>query len=171
MTVQLSTQNRHWLLRAGLGAALLLVQGSALAIWTAVIAPDPVSRQQRCLLLSESQVTTDGYDSTPVRLMMDDASLWVVTESELDTSFADLRLQVDAEPMLRSDHLAGRQMILIFDQDIPALIQRFRTGRQVTVFLRFWPTWPATELFPVRFSLGGFSRAHDSMSRGCLPAR
>lgn len=62
-------------------------------------------------------------------------------------------------------------MILVFDPDIPALIQRFRTGRQVTVYLRFWPTWPATELFPVRFSLGGFSRAHDSMSRGCLPAR
>lgn len=36
--MQLSAQNRHWLLKAGLSAALLLAQGSALAVWTAEIA-------------------------------------------------------------------------------------------------------------------------------------
>lgn len=139
------------------------------AAWTATIKPDPVARQSRCLLVSDTQTTPDGYDSTPVFLALDGASLRVVTESELDSSFADLQLVVDKEPPVRSDAITHHKMVLVFDQDLPKLIEQFRAGKQVTVYLRFWPTWPATQSFPVAFSLAGFSKAHDRFTQGCQP--
>jgi len=65
--------------------------------------------------------------------------------------------------------LARKKMSLVFDQDIPGLIKKLRAGKQATVYLRFWPTWPATQSFPVTFSLAGFSKAHDSLTQGCQP--
>ncbi len=61
-------------------------------------------------------------------------------------------------------------MILVFDQNLPELIRQLREGRQATVYLRFWPTWPATQLFPVNFSLIGFSKALDALNQGCRPS-
>lgn len=139
------------------------------AAWTALLRPDPVTRQSRCLLISETQTTPDGYDSTPVFLVLDGASLRVVTESELDPSFNDLQLVVDKEPPLRSAAITHNKMVLVFDQELPKLIGQLRSGKQATVYLRFWPTWPATQSFPVSFSLAGFSKAHDRFTQGCQP--
>ncbi|MFO1421348.1 MAG: hypothetical protein U1F59_10545 [Candidatus Competibacteraceae bacterium] len=168
-----NSDGRSWwwrrLTACGLIGGLALAAVRAESAWTAVVKPDPLTRQPRCLLVSESQITSDGYDSTPVSLVFNGTSLLAVTESELDTSFADLQLVVDADPPVHSDKLAHNKMFLVFDQDIPGLIQKFRAGRQVTVHLRFWPTWPATQPFPVRFSLVGFSKAHDSLNRNCQP--
>ena len=152
-----------------LAGGLLSAASMAEAAWTAAIMPDPLTRQPRCLLSSDPQMSSDGYDSTPVTLVFNGSSLLVVTESELDTSFADLQLTVDKEPPLHSDQLARKKMSLVFDQDIPGLIQKLRAGRQATVYLRFWPTWPVTQSFPVTFSLAGFSKAHDSLTQGCQP--
>jgi hypothetical protein len=160
----------RWLAALGLSGGLALTAAPTEAAWTAAIRPDPLARQSRCLLVSEPQTTSDGYDSTPVSLVFNGTSLLVITESELDASFADLALVVDAEPPVRSDALAHNRMFLVFDQDIPSLVQKFRAGRQVTVYLRFWPTWPATRSFPVSFSLAGFSKAHDRFTQGCQPA-
>ena len=152
-----------------MASGLLAAASTAEAAWTAAIKPDPLTRQPRCLLSSDPQVTSDGYDSTPVTLVFNGGGLLVVTESELDASFADLQLTVDKEPPLHSDQLARKKMGLIFDQDIPGLIQKLRAGRQATVYLRFWPTWPVTQSFPVTFSLAGFSKADDSLTQGCQP--
>jgi hypothetical protein len=152
------------------GLAVGLAPALAEAAWNALIRPDPDTRQSRCLLVSDPVITEDGYDVTPVYLALDGAALRVVTESELDASFADLRLEVDAEPPITSNQIIHKKMILVFDQDLPQLIERFRAGKQATVHLRFWPTWPATQSFPVRFSLVGFSRAHDRFTQGCRPA-
>lgn len=159
----------RWLAVAvGLGGGL--APALAEAAWNAVIRPDPLTRQSRCLLVSETVTTADGYDATPVFLALDGVSLRVVTNSELDASFADLRLEVDADPTIHSSQIIHEKMVLVFDQDLPRLIERFRAGKQATVYLRFWPTWPATQSFPVRFSLVGFSRAHDRFTQGCQPA-
>ncbi len=99
--------------------------------------------------------------------MFNGASLLVVTGSELDGSFADLQLVVNDEPPLRSNKITPNKMILNFDQNVPDLLQRLREGRQATVYLRFWPTWPATQAYPVSFSLIGFSKAHDAFNQGC----
>jgi hypothetical protein len=154
----------------GLTGGLALAPAWADTAWTATMHRDPVTRQSRCLLISETLTTSDGYDSTPVYLAMDGVSLQVVTESELDTSFNDLRLEVDTEPPVYSDQIIHKKMILVFDQDIPKLIEQFRGGQTVTVHLRFWPTWPVTQSFPIEFSLIGFSKAHESFTQGCRPA-
>lgn len=159
----------RWLAVLGLSGGLALATAPASASWTAAVQPDPLTRQSRCLLVSQTQITSDGYDSTPVFLVFDGASLLVMTESELDTSFADLQLEIDKNPPIRSDKTA-RNMILVFDQNLPELIRQLREGRQATVYLRFWPTWPATQLFPVNFSLIGFSKALDALNQGCRPS-
>lgn len=152
------------------GLALVLVPALADAAWMATVRPDPVTRQSRCLLVSDPQTTPDGYDSTPVVLMIDNASLRVITESELDASFNDLHLVVDKESPLRSNAIIHHKMGLAFDQELPKLIEQFRAGKEATVYLRFWPTWPATQSFPVTFSLVGFSKAHERFTQGCQPA-
>ena len=153
----------------GLAGCLALTPVQATSAWTATLHRDPVTRQSRCLLVSETLATSDGYDSTPVYLLMDGVNLQVVTESELDTSFNDLRLEVDTEPPVYSNQITHKKMILVFDQDTPKLIEQFRGGQKVTVHLRFWPTWPTTQSFPIQFSLIGFSKAHDSFAHGCQP--
>jgi hypothetical protein len=159
----------RWLTVAvGLGGGL--APALTEAAWSAILRPDPVTRQSRCLLVSDPVTTADGYDATPVFLALDGASLRVVTESELDASFSDLQMEVDAEPPIHSNQIIHKKMVLVFDQDLPRLIEQFRAGKQATVYLRFWPTWPATQSFPVRFSLVGFSRAHDRFTRGCQPS-
>lgn len=155
----------RWILFCGLA----LTPALASAAWTALVRPDPVTRQSRCLLISETQTTSDGYDSTPVFLVLDGASLRVVTESELDPSFADLQLIVDKEPPLRSAAITHHKMVLVFDQGLPNLIGPLRSGKQATVYLRFWPSWPATKSFPVSFSLAGFSKAYERFTQGCQP--
>lgn len=148
---------------------LMLAPVLADANWTATMQPDPVTRQNRCLLVSDTRTTPDGYDSTPVFLALDNASLRVVTLSELDTSLTDLRLVVDKEPALHSSVLAPKKMVLVFDQQLPKLIEQLRNGKQATVYLRFWPTWPATQSFPVVFDLAGFTKAYDRFTQGCQP--
>lgn len=146
----------------------LMSRASAASAWTVAIAPDPLTHQARCLLSSAPQTTADGYETTAVKLAFNGDQLLVLTESELDPSFSDLQIAVDDYAPLRSSQIE-RHMILVFTQELPALIQQLRDGRQVTVRLRFWPTWPATNSFPVSFSLAGFRKAHDAFSQGCQP--
>lgn len=144
-------------------------EAAAEAVWTAVVKPDPVTHQSRCLLVSTVQTTSDGYDATPVTLVFNGTRLLAVTESEIDASFADLQLVIDKEPPFHSDQLAAKKMILVFEQDLPRLVEKLRAGRQATLYVRFWPTWPATQSFPVPFSLTGFSKAYDHLNRNCQP--
>ena len=160
-------RTRRWLVALAIGGGLL-VAGLAEAAWTVALKPDPLTRQPRCLISGEPQSTRDGYDVTPVSLVFNGASLLVITESELDPSFADLQLVVDKNPPIRAARIA-RNMILVFDQDLPELVRQLRTGRQLIVYLRFWPTWPVTESFAVPFSLLGFSKAHDALNHNCQP--
>ena len=163
-----SGQTRRWLAALGLCSGLW-VAGPAQAAWTAALKTDPLTRQSHCLISSDPQSISDGYDTTPVSLVFSGASLLVVTQSELDPSFADLQLAIDKNPPIRSAQIARNKMILVFDQDLPDLVRQLRTGRQVVVYLRFWPTWPATESFAVPFSLAGFSKALDALSQHCQP--
>lgn len=156
---------RSWAV-LGLLSGLALTTGLTEAAWIVAMKPDPVTRQTRCLLSSEPQVSSDGYDTTPVTLIFNGNDFLVVTESELDQSFADLQLVVDKNPPVRTDKIV-RNMILVFEQDSPNLIQQFRAGYQATLYLRFWPSWPATQLFPIQFSLAGFSKAHDGLNNNC----
>ena len=160
------TTHRRKVARLLLGLALLTSQ--AASAWTVAMQRDPFTRQTRCLLSSTPQITSDGYDTTPVTLVFNGDSLLVITESEIDPSFGDLRLAVEENPPIRTDKL-DRDMTLVFDREVPELIQQFRKGGEVTAYLRFWPAWPVTQPFPVKFSLIGFSKAHDGMNNNCQP--
>ena len=160
-------QTRRWLAALAVCSGLWSA-GPAQAAWTVALKPDPLTRQPRCLARAELQSTPDGYDVTPVTLIFNGVSLLVVTESELDPSFADLQLVVDKNSPIRAARIA-RNMILVFDQYLLELVRQLRTGRQVVVYLRFWPTWPATESFAVPFSLAGFSKALDALNHNCQP--
>lgn len=151
------------------GLALALVPAPADAGWTAAVKPDPLTRQSRCLLSSDVASTPAGHDdTTPVSLVFNGGSLLVITQSDLDPSFADLQLVVDKNPPIRSEKTA-RKTILIFDQNLPELVRQLREGRQATLYLRFWPTWPETQSFPINFSLAGFSKAYDALNQNCQP--
>lgn len=163
-----SGRTRRWLAVLGVCGGLLAA-GLAEAAWTVALKPDPLTRQTRCLVSSEPQTTPDGYDTTPVSLIFNGDSLIVITESELDPSFTDLQLVVDKNPPIRTAQIA-RKMILVFNQDLPELVRQLRIGRQAIIYLRFWPTWPATESFAVPFSLSGFSKAYDGLNQNCRPA-
>lgn len=164
-------QNRPRFLLIGLGlASSLIFAATAAANWTAKIQPDPITRQQRCLLESDAVTTAAGHDdTTPVVLVFNGETLMVKTQSELDPSFADLQLVVDKNTPMRSDKIVQKKF-LSFEQNLPDLIKQLREGRQLTVYLRFWPTWPATQSFPIQFSLAGFSKMHDAMNQNCQPS-
>ncbi|MBK8185202.1 MAG: hypothetical protein IPK63_20805 [Candidatus Competibacteraceae bacterium] len=163
-----SERRGRWLMTLGLAAGLAVTTTPA-ASWTAVIQPDPITRQQRCLLSSDSVITAAGHDdTTPIVLIFNGDSLLAITQSELDPSFGDLQLVVDKNPPIHSEKIVQKK-ILVFDQNLPDLVRQLREGRQVTVYLRFWPTWPATQAFPVNFSLVGFSKMHDARTQNCQP--
>ncbi len=130
--------------------------------WHVETAANPLTHEKTCLLMSNVQKTSDGYGETPVTLLFDGHLLLVRTESGLDKSFKDLRLAVDEKSEFKSERIE-RDKLLIFDQTAPDLVQAFRKGYKATVFLRFWPTYPATRSYPVSFDLTGFSKAQDSL--------
>lgn len=138
----------------------LAVFGTATGFaWTTDVAKDPLTRQERCLLHSEVQTIQDGYGETPVSLVINNEAILVVTESQIDPGFGDLELIVDDRIPLKISKLANDKILVLAD-DRSTLIDQFKAGALVTVYLRFWPTWPVTQRFPVRISLKGFSKAY-----------
>ena len=161
------TNRRRLLVISKLIAGLALTFAMTVdADWTAAFKTDSVNHRLSCILSSESHITSDGYDSTPVSLVFNGSSLLVVTESELDSSFNDLQLTVDNKPSVHSVNIIHKNT-LVFDQSITELMPLLRSGRVVTVHLRFWPTWPETKSFPVRFSLSDFRKAFDGLNQNC----
>jgi hypothetical protein len=132
--------------------------------WTDDVTKDPLTRQERCLLRSEVQTIQDGYGETPVSLVINDEALLVVTESQIDPSFGDLEVVVDDKAPLKTAKVA-KDKVLVFDHDRAMLIDQFKAGAWATIYLRFWPTWPATQRFPAKFTLKGFTKAYSDFER------
>lgn len=150
-----------------LAANLLLSTLSARGGWNVAIERDLLTDQPRCLLRSDPVITAAGHeDTTPVSLIFNGTSLLVLTQSELDDSLADLRLTVDKNPPIQSTKII-QKTALLFDQNFPDLLRQLREGHEATLHLRFWPTWPITQSFPVSFNLTGFTKAHEMMNQNC----
>jgi hypothetical protein len=49
---------------------------------------------------------------------------------------------------------------VLFSSATGVVIDQFIHGRVVTLYLRFWPTYPATQRYEARISLAGFTRAY-----------
>ena len=113
-----------------------------------------------CALETGEITLFDGYADTRLRLSVADGSVRVRTESNIDAGFDDLGLAVDGRDFIPADDVVDEKDVL-FSSGTDALIEQFIRGRAVTLYLRFWPTYPATQRYEVRVSLSGFTRAYN----------
>lgn len=135
--------------------ACLLASAVAHADWSVRQA---AAGSNGCVLETANITVHDGYQDTWVRLNINAERLLVMTDSNIDASFDDTALQVDGKTLITAG-AAVDEKNLRFDSDMAALIERFRKGNKARVYLRFWPTYPATQRYEAVFSLAGFTRA------------
>jgi hypothetical protein len=138
-------------------AALGIVPHVACAEWSVAEAAPGMAG---CSLVTQEISLFDGYSDTRVRLSVADGALRVKTESNIDSGFNDVGLVVDGKTFMPADAVVDEKDVL-FNSDIDAVIDQFIRGNSVTVYLRFWPTYPATQRYEARFSLAGFTRAYN----------
>jgi hypothetical protein len=115
-----------------------------------------------CVVESERQTLSDGYQQTWAQLTVSRQRLRVTALSVLDGSFGDIGLAVDDAAFIPMDRLDGTRSA-VFETRHAALVDQFRRGLRVRVQLRFWPTWPATGPHAATFSLVGFTRTWERL--------
>ena len=120
---------------------------------------------EKCYLESDPVTMSDGYQDTQAFIRLDQGEIRVVTDSPLDSSFSDIGIVVDRKAFVKVEAIRDRKEAL-FKKAYEQLLQQFIEGSRAVVRLRFWPTWPATGIQTVSFSLIGFSKAHAQM-RAC----
>jgi hypothetical protein len=143
------------------GALLFLVLGvlpfAARAEWSVV---ESVPGLAGCALETEEISLFDGYQDTRLKLRLGAGVLQARTDSNIDLSFDDVGLAVDDKDFVPADAVVDEQHIQ-FNAVDDALLEQFIRGRAVTLYLRFWPTYPATGRYEAGFSLIGFTRAYN----------
>jgi hypothetical protein len=138
-------------------AALGIIPHGTRAEWSVA---DAAPGMAGCGLETQEISLFDGYSDTRVRLSVADGALRVKTESNIDPGFNDLGMVVDGKTFMPADAVVDEKDVL-FNSNIDAVIDQFIRGNHVTVYLRFWPTYPATQRYEARFSLAGFTRAYN----------
>jgi hypothetical protein len=139
-------------------AAQGFVSHAAHAKWSA---GDAAPGMAGCTLETDMISLFDGYQDTRLRLSLANGALRVKTESNIDFGFNDVGLAVDGRAFIPADAMVDEKDVL-FSTGIQGIIDQFIRGHSVTVYLRFWPTYPATQRYEARFSLMGFTRAYDN---------
>ena len=106
-----------------------------------------------------------------MKLSITDAGLLVRTESNIDPGFEDVGLAVDGGSFMPATTVVDEQHVL-FSKHSDTIMEQFVRGRVVKVYLRFWPSYPATQRYEASFSLIGFTRAYKEFKqcRGKLPS-
>jgi hypothetical protein len=136
------------------------LQAMSLAVHAGWYVTDAGPGKAGCLLETEKVSLFDGYADTRLRLSVADGAVRVKTESNIDSSFDDLGLMVDGKDFVPADAVVDEKDVL-FNTATGSLIEQFIRGRTVTLYLRFWPTYPATQRYESRISLAGFTRAYN----------
>jgi hypothetical protein len=162
-TLRLLVRFRGWGLLVALLALSLLVAPAAGGAWTARSVPSGPGGADRCVLESERQPLSDGYQTTWAQIIVDDKAVRVTSASTLDGGDRDIGLIVD-ESMFAPAEEVVEQRTALFAAQYQTLVEEFKRGLRVRVQLRFWPTWPKTGTHSVTFSLIGFTRAYARMS-------
>jgi hypothetical protein len=131
---------------------------AARAAWSIL---ETVPGMAGCALETEEISLFDGYQDTRLRLSVADGVLRVKTESNIDPGFNDVGLAVDGKAFIAADAVVDERDLL-FSSSTDAVLEQFIRGNSVTVYLRFWPSYPATQRYAARFSLAGFTRAYNN---------
>lgn len=132
-----------------------------LAVHAGWSASDTAQGATGCTLDTEEITLFDGYHDTRLRLSVGDGELRVMTESNIDFSFDDVGLAVDGKDFVPADAVVDEKHVL-FSSDVEAVLEQFVRGHSVTVYLRFWPSYPATQRYEARLSLMGFTKAYNN---------
>jgi hypothetical protein len=145
--------------------SLVVVAQGVSAEWTSRAERPPGGTSVQCVLESERQPLSDGYQTTWAQIAIDDKTVRVTTGSVLDPGDRDIGLAVDGEPLVTADAITSDRTAE-FTSRYAALIEDFKRGLRVRVQLRFWPTWPKTGTHSATISLIGFTRAHARLAQG-----
>ena len=128
--------------------------------WQVVSAKDPLSRQTTCLLTSAVRSTEDGQTTTPVSLVYNGELFVARTDSNIDSSYPDLGIQVGHHERHEIDRL-HKATDAVFETSADQLRDEFIRGLSAKLTLGFWPTWPKTRSYTVVFDLRGFTSAYN----------
>lgn len=116
----------------------------------------------QCYLESDSIEMQDGYRAISVRAELDGNNLVIVTPSNVDNSYSDIRVQVDYKAPIKAAGLIGNNSVRFSDLSDEMIVD-MKKGLKLRAYIRFWPTWPATKAQPVTFSLVGFTAAYNGL--------
>ena len=117
-----------------------------------------------CIIASAKMPVDDGYQKVSSQIIVDRNTVVVKTESELDPSFSDIGMKIGTRDFIPMDKVKQKKQA-DFEPNYAKIVQQFKEGREVTVQLRFWPTWPVTGTHSVSFSLMGFTKAYDEAAK------
>ena len=167
MPTSRGNMNRLLLISGALACALT---GQALAAdWEVNTVSD--AKKTSCFIASAKRPISDGYQEITAQIIVDDKSILVKSDSVLDPSFSDIGLKVGSREFVHADNVKDKQAALdstygkkdrqaTFDSNYEKIVPQFKAGRETTVQLRFWPTWPATGTHSASFTLIGFTKAY-----------
>ena len=116
----------------------------------------------RCYLESDTVEMHDGYRTISVRAELDGNKLVIITPSNIDKSYSDIRVQVDYKAPIEAAGLVGKKNVSFSDLSDDMIVD-MKKGLNLRAYIRFWPTWPVTKAQPVTFSLLGFTAAYNAL--------
>jgi hypothetical protein len=112
-----------------------------------------------CTITSAKMPVDDGYQKVSAQIIVDSKTVIVKADSELDPGFSDIGMKVGSRDLIPMDKV-NQKKHAVFESNYAKIIEQFKEGREVSVRLRFWPTWPITGTHSVSFSLIGFTKAY-----------
>jgi len=148
-----------WLRYVMLFAGAVGVAMPVAAEWQARRVYDPFKDKSTCVAESDFVSLHDGYQNTRLRLRVDQNTVAVVTESNIDGTKPDAGISVDDQALIPFDEVRLEQTA-IFSKQAATLIEQFKAGLKADVRLHFWPTWAPKGIKSVEVSLIGFTRAY-----------
>jgi hypothetical protein len=121
---------------------------------------NPPGNQKGCVLETENARMSDGYSETKVKLRLTADVLLIKTNSNIDLSFKDVGLKVDRNDFIAADDVMDEKNV-VFRSELATIVEQFIKGLRVTLQIRYWPTYPATNNYQTDFSLLGFTNAYQ----------
>jgi invasion protein IalB len=146
------------------GSALLLGATSCVMAAEWQVNKELSGNKDVCTVASAKMPVDDGYQKISAQIVVDSKTVIVKTESELDPGFSDIGMRVGNRDLIPMDKV-GQKKQAVFETSYANIVELFKLGREVTVTLRFWPTWPVTGTHSVSFSLMGFTKAYDEAAK------
>jgi len=169
-------QSRFMIIMSSMIGVLLLLntasakdasEAAALENWRQANTAEKESQSiDPCLLLSPKVMINDGQGETRIWLEMTHKALVLKTESDIDTAFNDIGIQVDDKDFIPLDRV-DNDVDVVFEKSITVITPQFIQGQNVNLHLRFWPTWPSKGVQTAKFSLLGFTKAYKNLAEQC----